>query len=205
MAEEQRTVLNVYNLAMGYCKAARIFLESEPTVAAEECNLHYPRIRRRMLRAGKPNFASKLVTLTKDLEAPAFGFTNRFLIPSDCLSLNVLNRTNPCAYRVIGRYIHADVDEIELEYTFDEKTLTNWDALYYEMLSIALAKAVVLKLTEDLGRIQVVNALYTESKVESLFSDSAEGTPEETGLESDWLGSRNGFTEGDRTWGSRAL
>ena len=195
----------MYNIALGYCKAGRIFLETEGSTAAEQCNLHYPRIRRRMLRIGRPNFATKLTVLTPDANPPAFGFSNRFLVPSDCLAINVVNRQLDTKYRVIGRYIHASVDQIELEYTFDEKTLLNWDALYYEMLAIALGKAIVLQLTEDINRIQVVNALYTESKVESFFADSSEGTPELTGLESDWLGARQGIEGGDRTWGTQAL
>lgn len=187
---EQRSRLDIYNRALSLCKGNQISDPDGESLGAQECNLHWPSVRRAMLRSGAFTCARSQQVLVKDIAGPDFRFDNKFRKPADCLLIDKVNIQFDTRYKIYGDYIYTNADEVDLDYIKDEQDPVAYDSLLYDLAHVALAKRIVLSLTEDEQRISTVAALYRELKVESYMVDSGEETPDLTGDESDWLGER---------------
>ena len=85
------SVVDICNEAMDLLGAATITSLTENSKEARLCNRNFEKIRDTVLRAHNWNIAITRKQLAKDSDAPAFGFTNQFTLPTDPYCLRVIS------------------------------------------------------------------------------------------------------------------
>lgn len=168
------------------CSNALLLVGHAPIAAMDEGdratlmdNL-YDQVRRATIRAYPWNAATTIALLSPAATGPAFGFTNRFLLPGDCLRVlsiteDELLETPP--YRLLGRYVHSDESAIPLTYVFDVEDPNDLDALCVDALCARLAMTAAFPLTKSLELQKAMFALYKDKLAEARAVDGQEEPP----------------------------
>lgn len=116
------TDIEIVNLALSDCGAPLITTFGDGTASAQVANAKYVGTRDAVLEAREWTFAKSRALLVRDPVAPAFGYSYRFIIPSDVL-------------RVPRIYDSADADASPLAGWIREGSfiLTNTEVIYAEL------------------------------------------------------------------------
>jgi hypothetical protein len=83
-----------------------------------------------------------------DPQAPVHTFTNRFLLPLDYIRLKCLSDSE-IDYRIEGRALVTDEDEVELEYVYDATDVDDFDSLFFEALAHYLAWTLCNRISQS--------------------------------------------------------
>lgn len=119
---------------------------------------HYDQARDFTLRKIAPNFAVKRVALARHAEAPAFGATYQYIIPSDmvaAISLNNNHVSEPSdIFRIEAasdgvRVLLSNEEAANLRYIFRNDIPANYDAGFVEAFASQLAARMAFKITGD--------------------------------------------------------
>lgn len=144
--------LKLWNLALGHLSERTLATLTDNTATARWLTANYVNARDAFLRSHPWNFALKEAALTADATAPAFRWTYRYEIPSDCLRLRPLTYEGErygqlVPFEIVGAYIHTDlVGPINVRYTMRVTDVTLFDPLAVEALSLALAAKMAAQL-----------------------------------------------------------
>ena len=171
----------------------------EDRKAARKAKRQYPRLRRKLLRSYRWNFAmTRSAALAPASPGPLFGFSFKFLVPVDTLRvIGVFDEQEPqqnyttttIPFKVEGRFIYCDLNPLEVYYLKDETNPAQFDPMFEEVLASALAVDLAYDLSSGLQRIEQVKAELRDAIKEARSSNAIEGTPEVI-LASDWFDSR---------------
>jgi len=168
---------------------------SDDTTEGRVCYRMLPISRKFVLRKHPWNFAEARETLAALTSTPAFGYTNEFQLPGDCLRvLSVTNGDFP--HKIVGKHVHTDASSINLRYTFDETNYGNWDVMAAEVCAAHLAFKISYTVT---GEQQIQRDLFnyfTQLKRDAGFVDSTEDPAPQVEAD-EWLESRETY-RGDR-------
>jgi len=160
------------------------------SIEAKLCKQLYPMVRDMVTEDRIWSFALERVTLTPDNQAPAFGFSNRFLVPIEVLSIWRVNWPESThlssreAYTrdwiLEGRYILSDAAELNVQYI---KRLSHQDiyyasTLFVDILSIRLAMEMCITLTESNPLLQHLTNEYEMRVVEASAKDGSQASHE---------------------------
>ena len=140
------TTTDICNMALNRIGAKRITdFDTDTSVEAVACQLHYEPTRDAILRGFEWNFASGRATLRKDTNTPDFGYDNQFVLPNDFLRIKSLNDsdTSPGDYVIEGSLLLTDDDEVELLYIKKITDTTKFEPLFVEVLVLELALKLV--------------------------------------------------------------
>jgi hypothetical protein len=149
----------VANLALARLGQKAITSLDTPTVPAEDvCTLHFAMTRRRLLREYVFHFAKKYAALTKSgTVEPAFGYAGAYALPANFLRLLTLGDhtinadTPPGLYDVVENHIYTDeeddTDTVNIQYVFDQTTVSKWDSLFVNLFRLELAKDMAYAFT----------------------------------------------------------
>lgn len=115
------------------------------------CANLYPTVRQAILRSHPWNCATKRVVLSPDSTAPAFGFANRFLFPSDWLKTLQVGEDERCPinFRTEGRYWLCDETAFYLVYIYDNVIAGSYDATLIEAMELGMAAALCYPVTKS--------------------------------------------------------
>lgn len=152
------TETDICNLALARIGAARIAGEytvspgDQTYASARACQDCYAVTRDRLLRSHPWNFAiTRVVLATPDTTPPAFGWTNRFPLPSGCLRALKVNDSGEDAARkdwtVEGGFVLTDDDSVDLEYVARVTSVSLFDPLFIQALVVLLAVELATVLT----------------------------------------------------------
>ncbi len=125
------------------------------------CNDRLDPCRQIVLRSYAWPFATKRVELTTLTTTPAFGYSNAFVLPTDCLRVVTVNEGDE-QYRTENGVLLSDASSIRLRYVYDYTADSFTDPLFCEALSLYLAWDIAYALTQSSETQERMWALYSK-------------------------------------------
>lgn len=194
------SVVGIINSALAKVHEDPISSLDEDRRAARLAATQYPVHRDKLLRLYNWRFAMDRAVLAPDLTKPAFGFSNRFLLPTDCLRVvgvydendayNQVNYTSGnIPFKIEGRYLLADSDAVKIYYVKQVTDPTKFDSLFAEALAWSLAIDFALSLANSPARADQARGEFRETIRQARLAAAIESGPEVIGG-SYWLDSR---------------
>jgi hypothetical protein len=183
--------VDICNSALIKLGQERINALTDNKKTARLCQEQYPKIKERMLRDHKWNFAIKRASLTAVDAGLAFGSENTFNIPLDCLRILSIYDTGGTHYKhkVEGRYILADIDTVQLRYITEDIPEAYYDSYFKEALACALAADLCYAFTQSNTMKQALLQESEEAIAKARSFNSMEETPDSY-IFDDWDDSR---------------
>lgn len=165
----------------------------DPSKRARFCKQLYPNVRDEVLCDAPWNCATKRVALALSVTPPAWGFTNRFQLPSDYL--NFVSIEHPLTpWRREEDSILSHDSEMNLVYVFRLVDVSRMDPLLQDALVMKLAAALVGPLSRDASRRTQLEALYQERLSKAQIRDAKEA-PVEQLISSTWINAHLGAND----------
>ncbi len=167
--------------------AARIESMDEDYRPARLCNQFYIPVRDALLREHPWNFAQKRIALAKLAEVPAFGFTSKFTIPTDCLHVRQIYPDQE--FVIESGELLTNADTANIIYTRRVENEAEFDACFVTSFAARLACEIAQPLTGSVEKVQAMNTLFLNELQKARLADSAEGKEDPTTSEP-WLEAR---------------
>lgn len=171
------TSTDIANMALSRLGEPRISDIAGSGDVAISCRTHYETIRDALLRSHQWNFAVVGAELSTT-DTPAFGWDYAFSLPADFLLLCTLNGVQAAlleaAHTVEGGNLLTDNDTARITYVQRVTDTNLFDPLFVECLSLRLASAIALDVTQDKGKRDAMEALATEAFSKATFADAGE-------------------------------
>lgn len=156
--------------------ASSIASFDEGTAEAEVAANLYPSVRDALLSAHPWNFALRQSWLARLVEAPVADYSHAYQLPADCLravSAGYNASGRGLAYRLLGRTVHCDADEVVLTYVARvEEAL--FPAFFDQALVARLAAEFCLPLTESTARAEFLHKLAEVELRRARLADAQE-------------------------------
>lgn len=159
--------------------ASSIAAFDEGTAEAEVAANLFPSIRDAMLSSHPWNFALRQTWLARLVDDPVADFRAAYQLPDDCLrviSAGVAARGRGLAYRIVGRALHCDADEVMLTCVARVAEET-FPAFFDQALISRLAAEFCLPLTESTSRAEYLRRLAEEEIRRARLIDAQEDLP----------------------------
>tara|TARA_R100000655_G_scaffold66455_1_gene104950 strand:+ start:493 stop:1089 length:597 start_codon:yes stop_codon:yes gene_type:complete len=184
------SVVDICNEAMDLLGAATITALTENSKEARLCNRRFETVRDSVLRAHPWNIAITRAALPKDSDAPAFGFTSQFTLPTDPFCLRVLSFFNSnvdseiaaydtqVMFKVEGRKILSDEDTCQIVYIARVEDTELFDSLLSSSIAHKLASETAYAITGSTSVAQGMQQLYELRLREARSIDAMEGMPD---------------------------
>lgn len=190
--------VSIINSALIKIGEATITSTGQSNKAARIAKVQYPIKRDELLRMYRWNFAMARAILAPESTAPEFGFSYKFLVPTDCVEVvglfddnepqqNYTSSRTP--FKVEGKYILADDDTLYVFYRKSVTDPTQFDAQFVEVLAWSLALDLAYDLTLDETTVARCDKGLEKAIKAAKVSNAIEGTPEMIQA-SEWLDSR---------------
>lgn len=194
-----QSIVDICNSALQRCGSATIQSLTDNSREARACSVAYDSNRRDELRRHFWKFAMKRVVLAPDSATPASDFTYQFSLPTDCLRVFFPNDayldwsvegrkilTNS-AQSPFGSYSDPNLVQVvtttpptvslNLRYVADIIDVTQWDASFYSVMSLALAMDICEVLTNSTSKRQSIKDEYKDAMAEARVADAFESLP----------------------------
>lgn len=191
------------NSALQRVGAATIMDITDNSREARACAVAYDSNRKAELRKRKWRFALRRATLAPDVTAPNFEYRYAFTLPSECLRVvlppgdpeldwslegrKILTNTMQSPYLGHGTQPAATGAALFLRYIADIEDATQWDAAFYEMLSIALAIDICEPLTQSNTKKQGLQGEYQVALLAAAKAQAFETLPADPPADSWWI------------------
>jgi hypothetical protein len=168
------SVVDICNGALNQLGATTILSLTEDSKNARLCNSRYTQIRDALFRTHPWNCLQKRIELAADTTAPAWGFTNAFTLPADCLRLlRILDYDSN--YKVEGRKILSNSSGMKILYVARVTDPNEYDELLRETLSASLGADIAFGVTSNNQTAKNMYELFKEKLRDARFVDSTEG------------------------------
>lgn len=144
------SAVEICNLSLGILEEQRIMSLTDSSEPARLCHLHYGESRDFVLRLHPWNFAVRRAVLAENAEAPEFGYSRSFKLPTDPYCLRVLSVNDPAAppdWKIEGRDLLTDEAVVRLTYVARVLDATTYDTGFVQALSHFLAWKLAKPLT----------------------------------------------------------
>ena len=150
-------------------------IDSDTSNEASWCNTLWDDIVDEILTMYEWSFARTYAELTADGTDPDFEYDYRYALPSDpyCLKVRELY-DNTSDYKIHGRYIYTNAEEVDLIYTKRITSVTDFSPLFISALATLLAAKVagVMGNTKLASELEVV--FLTQSLPMAKWEDAEE-------------------------------
>lgn len=177
--------------AVSICSNALIMLGENPinsfTEAASPGGLDRARIadnlwesvRDSLLRSHPWNCAIKRVTLSPEATTPEFGFTYRYILPSDWLRNVEINgvMADDVDYMVEGRRILIDESALKLRYVYRNADPTTWDAMLVKAAELAMASEMAYPITQSSAKEEMMERRFERYMARARAVDGQSESP----------------------------
>lgn len=203
-----QSIVDICNSALQRCGSATIQSLADNSREARACSVAYDSNRRDELRRHYWKFAMKRVVLAPDSAAPASDFAYQFSLPTDCLRIYFPNDAY-LDWSVEGRKILTNTAQspfsaspvpgtptvttttpaitLNLRYVADITDVTQWDASFYSVMSLALAMDICEVLTNSTSKRQSIKDEYKDAMAEARVADAFESLPQDAPDDGWWL------------------
>ena len=168
------SVVDICNGALNQLGASTILSLTEDSKNARLCNARYTQVRDAVFRSHPWNCLQKRVQLAADSAAPAWGFTQQYTLPAECLRvLTILDYD--ADYKIEGRKILTDNSTMKILYIARIEDPNEYDELLRETLSAALAADIAYAITSSNPTASNMYNLFQDKLKEARFVDATEG------------------------------
>lgn len=168
------TKLDICNAALVHCGAEPITSLTDESKRAKLVSLRYAQIKGVLLAKYSWNFAKTRVTLQEDATVPTFGYTARYLQPTDYVRIVGLE-DDTIKFKEEGKYILTDASgELNVLYIRDALE-SEFPRLFGEVLSLAIADSVSYALVQSNTLKQRISEDYKELLREARSYNSQAG------------------------------
>jgi hypothetical protein len=168
------SVVDICNGALNQLGASTILTLTEDSKNARLCNARYTQVRDSVFRSHPWNCLQKRVQLAADTDTPAWGFTQQYTLPADCLRvLTILDYD--ADYKIEGRKILTDNSNMKILYIARITDPNEYDELLRETLSAALAADIAYAVTSSNPTASNMYNLFKDKLKEARFVDATEG------------------------------
>jgi len=141
------TVVDICNMALIRLGANRITSIDDDSKQALLCKQLYDQTRDEVLHDHDWNCSINRQSLAQLAETPEFGYDYVYQLPTSPYCLRVLDCDNADVdYRVEGRKLYTDVDEISIRYISREIDPTKYDSYLAECIALRLASKLAYAL-----------------------------------------------------------
>lgn len=164
-------------------------IETDPSERAQVINSMYEIVRDNLLQQYPWNFSIKRAQLAKDGTAPAWGYSNRYLLPTDFLSL--LSIYGSPDYRVEGGYILTNEGApLKIKYIKRITSEGEFDAAFTEAFACELAVESSERLNASNTKKQIL-AQQRDAALKMAFASESIQNPPQERQNDEWLLSRD--------------
>jgi len=177
------------NAALRKVGANTINSLTEGSEEARICNERFDEILDTLLQLHPWNFALHRAELSVTLPAPAFGYTNKYLLPTNPYCLKVESEDAGYDYVIEGRYLLSNYGTIKIKYIKRITDVNDLSAAFRECFSDYLAGELAVPLTGSLQLKGLMLQQFGASFKWARLRDAQEGTPE-TQPEGSWITTR---------------
>lgn len=161
---------DIANRALSKLGDERIASLSEDTAPGRAMAHRFPFVRDLLLQSYPWRFSIKLASLAADASAPLWGYTKRYLLPSDCLRLVSLGdqyipfsaygvqyqatyfgtSMGEAVHEVVGQHIHTDLSApLDIQYVQQVTDTGAFPDVFTEAFACKLAMDAVEELTQS--------------------------------------------------------
>lgn len=174
------TNTGICNLALAKISAPPINSLDEPTVVAETLRIHFEACRREILALSSWPFATRRTKPPRMTEAPEFGYTYAFQLPSDHIAVvdamaEDESRIPAESYVVEGGLLLTDSETCLLRYVREVTDPNSFPPLFVNAFSHLLAARVAPALT---GNAQL--GILLESQVAGIVAEGSAANQNES-------------------------
>jgi hypothetical protein len=174
------STIEVCNLALGFIKGGRITAFDGSSEEARQCELFYTASRDQVFEEHNWNCLKNRTVLSPDATPPAYGYTNRFLLPADPYCLRVISVADASLtvitdYVIEGRYILANTTQINLEYVGLSTDVTIYSATLTVCIARRLSANMAFALTGSSSAVQLAEDQYRKTIDQARSLDSSNG------------------------------
>lgn len=167
------------------CSNALLLLGQKPINTLAESDLAaslWPTVRETVLRSHPWNCAIARRVLAPAVEAPAYGWGYKFLLPEDWLrTLQVGEQGREIDYQSEGRYLLADVTALPLRYVFANADVASWDSLLVNAATYGMAAALAYPVTSSASFGQAMEQKLQQALREARAADGQDDPPQTFG------------------------
>ena len=156
---------------------------------ARYCNVLYDSTRQAVLRDHEWNSATKRVRLAQLVDAPAFEYDYQYQLPADFICVSRTEYLDE-DFRIEGRVLLTDSDELNLVYIYDLQDVMTMDVLLRQAIAARLAWELVQKLKSNETLRQLLWAEYRAIVDDAIFKDANE-SPALRLVANEWTNARN--------------
>jgi hypothetical protein len=171
--------VSISNDALIRVGADTIISMTEDTEQARVCNQVFDDCLDAVLQAHNWNFAIERATLSQQATGPLFGYSYKYLLPTNPYCLRVLELEGSDEFKVEGRYLLTDASDVSITYVSRVSDLNKATPLFRQTLSLYIASQVCYTLTGSATLKASLTAEWKELYRVARFEDATEGTPEE--------------------------
>lgn len=185
------SIVDICNEAMDLLGAATITSLTENSKEARLCNRRFETVRDSVLRSHPWNIAVTRRQLARDSEAPAFGFSFQFTLPTDPYCLRVLSFWNSTVnneiaaydsnvmFKIEGRKVLSNEDSCSITYLARVTDTEQYDSLLSSAVAHKLAAETAYAITGSNSISQAMQVMYESRLREAKGVDAMEGYPEQ--------------------------
>ena len=132
------SVVDICNNALIRIGSKTITSLTDGDKVANSCNTVYERTRDTLLRMHLWNFAMKRIQLASEEDAPAFGFSYSYPLPSDFIRVKQLDESDD-TYKIEAGKLLTDASTVKLIYVSRIEDVAQFDPLFTEALVLLIA------------------------------------------------------------------
>ena len=181
---------SVANACLTLLGERRINDLEENSKTANVLKERFDEVRDSLLRRHPWNFATKRISIAKDVAAPVWGFDNQYTLPADLLRLLNVENPNHWPYTVEGRKVVTDLESpLEVVYTGRITAVDQMDVLFRQALAAELAADVAESITGDDQKVNTLQQIVAGKIREARNTDGQETSPRNI-ESSEWLDAR---------------
>jgi hypothetical protein len=174
-----RSVISICNLALQKLGAQRIVSFEDATKNAHLCEGFYDQAVDETLRSHPWNCAICRKELAAEEEAPAFGWTYQYVLPSSPYCLRVLQMDYlDYEFVIEGRMLLTDQGTCKILYVKRVVDPNEFDALLVEAIAARLATKLAYPVTQSLSLEDKMGKNFRLILSEARSVDAQEGTPQ---------------------------
>ena len=168
------STVDICNGALNQLGATTILSLTEDSKNARLCNSRFTQVRDAVFRSHPWNCLQKRIQLAADTDTPAWGFTQQYTLPADCLRvLTILDYD--ADYKIEGRKILTDNSTMKILYVARIEDPNQYDELLRETLSASLAADIAYAITSSNPTATNMYNLFQDKLKEARFVDATEG------------------------------
>lgn len=166
--------LDIWNLALQKLGVERLSSTTQNHRNARSCAACYETTRDAELEKYRWTFAIARVVLAPDASAPAFGFTYRFPVPSDCLRV-LLPPDTELDWVIENGYVLTNYgDTLEIRYVARVTDTSRFSPTFVKALAMKMAEDMCEELTQSNQKKADAQQAYKDAIAEARRTNAIE-------------------------------